>query len=79
MGSEWGNAEKEGRSPSWAGLTARAIVQACDQQASNSKTVDWHPHLSAHNISAYLDEVAPKYLWWRYPPPVAAQPDEDGE
>jgi hypothetical protein len=39
---------------------------------------DWHPHLSADDISSYLDEIAPKYLWWRFPPPPAADPAQDG-
>ena len=78
FGGEWVDSQSSGRSISWAGLTVNAITQACEQQRANPRMEDWHPHLSASDLSSYLDEVAPKYLWWRHPVPPAAEPAEDG-
>ena len=55
-----------------------AILEGCKQQRDRVETKGWHPHLSSDDISAYMDEVAPKHLWWCRPVPPPAEPSEDG-
>jgi hypothetical protein len=76
MGSEWVAAGKEGRAPNWANFSMPIVSASCQQQAE--RWPDWHPDLTAEDISTYLQEVPPKLLWWRQLPPPTAPGVEDG-
>jgi len=76
MGGEWVAAEREGRAPNWANFAMPIVSASCKQQAE--RWPDWHPDLTAEDISTYLQEVPPKLLWWRQLPPPTAPGVEDG-
>jgi hypothetical protein len=62
----------------WAALSVDAILKGCEQQHSHPRMMEQHADLSAPDISSYLGEIALKNWWWTHPPPLAAQPVEDG-
>jgi hypothetical protein len=79
FGQEWTQSQRNKRPFNWSGLTIDAVIDGCVKTRAVPLNAQWHPHLTAVNISEYLREIAKKNWWWTHPPPTPAALSEDGE
>ncbi|KAN0135974.1 hypothetical protein V8E53_006135 [Lactarius tabidus] len=77
FGQEWTQSQRNKRPFNWSGLTIDAVIDGCVKTRAVPLNAQWHPHLTAVDISEYLREIAQKNWWWTHPPPTPAAPSED--
>ncbi|KAN0127899.1 hypothetical protein V8E53_014247 [Lactarius tabidus] len=77
FGQEWTQSQRNKRPFNWSGLTIDAVLDGCAKTCAIPLNAQWHPHLTAADISEYLREIAQKNWWWTHPPPTPAAPSDD--
>ncbi|KAN0141127.1 hypothetical protein V8E53_000883 [Lactarius tabidus] len=77
FGQEWTQSQRNKRPFNWSGLTIDAVLDGCAKTRAIPLNTQWHPHLTAADISEYLREIAQKNWWWTHLPPTPAALSDD--